>query len=108
MEKEKLTMTLKLLANSNARSETARIRDVFEQIESALHAGVSRSMILDSLHEQGFKMTLRSFESAIYRLRKEKRTPIQHQSNHVMKIAGFNVSAPRFNPNQKTENDLLT
>lgn len=106
---EKLSGTLKLLATGDThRSEAARLRDVFDHIESAMQAGVSRSAILSALHEQGFHMTLKSFESAIYRLRKMKRMPAEKHNKAVVRIAGFDVvSTNRFTHNQIPENDLL-
>jgi hypothetical protein len=71
MDKERVASALRDLGSSESRSETARLREVFHDIEAALAAGVSRNAILETLHEQGFKMTLKSFESALYRLRKK-------------------------------------
>ncbi|MDC5123763.1 hypothetical protein NRA16_17775 [Acinetobacter baumannii] len=66
---------LRALAKGDSnRSETARLRDVIDDVEAALEAGVSRSAILETLHQQGFKMSLKSFESALYRIRKKRAT----------------------------------
>ena len=64
-----------------SRSETARLRDIFESIEVAIGAGVSRAAILKTLNENGFRMTLKSFESALYRIRREQRTGRTQQDN---------------------------
>lgn len=73
MQKDTVTKTLRSLAEGDrSRSETARLRDVLPEIEAALGAGVKRSAILEALQGQGFTMTLKSFESALYRLRKAK------------------------------------
>lgn len=61
-----------LAKGDKARSETARLRDVFDEVEAAINAGVSRAAILEALHEKGFTMAMRSFESALYRIRKER------------------------------------
>lgn len=61
-----------LAKGDKARSETARLRDVFDEVETAINAGVSRAAILAALHEKGFSMGMRSFESALYRIRKER------------------------------------
>ena len=108
MEKEKLLATLKSLATGNARSETARLRDVFEHVEGALKSGVSRSAVLEALHQQGFSMKLRSFESAMYRIRKKVRKCGPQTHNQTLKIGGFKVSTP--SPQARIineENDLL-
>lgn len=62
-----------LAAGEKHRSETARLRDVFDEVENALNAGVSRVAVLDALHAQGFSLTLKSFESALYRIRQKRR-----------------------------------
>ncbi len=61
-----------LAADNKGRSETARLRDVIEDVEAALNAGVKRRAILEALNQQGFKMTLKGFESAMYRIRKQR------------------------------------
>ncbi|EOT2876171.1 hypothetical protein ACNDVF_004990 [Escherichia coli] len=61
-----------LAKGDSSRSETARLRDVIDDVEAALEAGVSRTAILETLHQQGFKMSLKSFESALYRIRKKR------------------------------------
>jgi len=72
MSKNSVAEALRTLATSDkSRSETARLRDVFGEVEDALKAGVSRAAILETLHAQGFTMTPKSFESALYRLRKQ-------------------------------------
>lgn len=73
MSKDSVVEALRALATSDdRRSETARLRDVFDEVEDALQAGVSRTAILETLHGQGFTMTAKSFESALYRLRRRR------------------------------------
>lgn len=73
MQKDSVAEVLRSLASGDKdRSETARLRDVFPDVEAALQAGVSRAAILNALHAQGFTMTLRSFESALYRIRRQR------------------------------------
>lgn len=73
MTKTNVTDVLRELAKGDkSRSETARLRDVIDEVEAALDAGVSRSAVLEALHGQGFTMTLKSFESALYRIRKQR------------------------------------
>lgn len=62
----------KLAASDQHRSETARLRDVFDEIEAALKAGVSRRAILETLHKNGFTMNLRTFDTALYRIRRDR------------------------------------
>jgi hypothetical protein len=73
MTKTSVADVLRELAKGDkSRSETARLRDVIDEVEAALDAGVSRSAVLEALHGQGFTMTLKSFESALYRIRKQR------------------------------------
>lgn len=76
MSKETIGEALtRLASDTKGRSETARLKDVLPQIEAALAAGVSRAAVLDTLHGQGFKMNMKSFESALYRLRRRQQGP---------------------------------
>jgi hypothetical protein len=69
-----LSAVLRALARGDsARSETARLRDVIDDVEAALSAGVSRAKVLEELHGHGFTMNLKSFESALYRIRKSRK-----------------------------------
>lgn len=61
-----------LVTSGSKKSETARLRLVFDEIELAFESGVSRESMLETLHAQGFTMALRSFDNAMYRLRKER------------------------------------
>lgn len=62
-----------LAREDKGRSNTARLRDVFEDVQAALTAGVKRGIVLETLNGHGFNMTLKGFESALYRIRKQKR-----------------------------------
>ena len=72
MDDNNISEKLKLLAKSKNRSATSRIREIFDQIEAALQAGVRRKDVHKALNEDGFEITLESFELAIYRIRKER------------------------------------
>jgi hypothetical protein len=63
-----------LATGSSGRSDTARLRDLYPTVETALAAGVSHAAILKALHDDGFTLTLKSFQSALYRLRKKAST----------------------------------
>lgn len=75
IDKEKVSAALQELAAEHARSpksQTARLREVLDDVEAALTAGASHAAVLATLHAQGFTFTLRSFESTLGRLRKER------------------------------------
>lgn len=76
VDREKVSAALRDLAAEHARtprSQTARLREVLDDLEAALTAGASHAAVLATLHAQGFSFTLRSFESTLARLRKERR-----------------------------------
>lgn len=58
--------------NADLRSQSARLRDVFDDIEVAINAGVPLSSILATLHAHGFSMSLGVFKTTLYRLRNRK------------------------------------
>jgi hypothetical protein len=62
---------LKALSQGKNRSATARLREIFVEIEAALRSGVRRKDVHQALSESGFEITFESFELAIYRIRKE-------------------------------------
>ena len=65
---------LNALATGNtARSETAKLRDVFDAVENALKAGVRREAILETLKKDGINLSHKGFDSAITRIRKERK-----------------------------------
>lgn len=61
-----------LAAGTQNRSETARMKEIIDEVEAALAAGVSREAVRQELNTQGFTMTSKSFESALYRIRKKR------------------------------------
>lgn len=61
-----------LAKDGSAKSETARLRDIFDDVEEALRSGVRRGAVLAKLNENGFTMTAASFKSALQRIRKER------------------------------------
>jgi len=94
MQKNSVADVLRALATGDkARSETARLRDVVDEVEAALSAGVSRAAILEALHGQGFTMTLKSFESALYRIRKQ-RGSIGQQTAQPVPLPPVSPAAP--------------
>ncbi len=60
-----------LAADRTKRSKTAVLREVFIEIETAVHAGVSQVVILAELRALGLEMSEHAFRSAIRRLRAE-------------------------------------
>lgn len=78
MDKIDASARLRALATGDKlRTDTARLRDVFDDVEAALNAGVSRVNVLAELQNLGYTMTLASFKSALQRIRKERNKAVK-------------------------------
>jgi hypothetical protein len=55
------------------RSQTARLREVIDDLEAVLAASASHADVLRTLHAQGFSFALQHIASTLARLRKERR-----------------------------------
>jgi hypothetical protein len=76
MDKIAVAQSLRALAADNkGRSKTARLRDVLDDVEAALAAGVPRSAVLQTLAQHGLDMTLATFETTLRRLRRKRAGP---------------------------------
>ncbi len=62
----------KALRNLTPATDTAKLREIFGEVDAALKNGVSREVVWEALKEKGFTFTLNSFNSAVTRLRKEQ------------------------------------
>jgi hypothetical protein len=72
MEKASIAEALRALASdSENRTKIGRLRELYPDIETAQKAGVSNSKIVETLKAQGLDVTLKTFETMLYRLRKE-------------------------------------
>lgn len=70
MDKNAIAQKLKALASDHTyRSKAARFRDVFNDVEETLAAGVSRVKVLETLSGLGLDYTLKGFDSALRRNR---------------------------------------
>jgi len=73
MSKDDIAARMRALATDDKRrSETARLRESFDEAEAALKAGAPQAEVLAELHAAGFTMTMASFKSALQRIRKER------------------------------------
>ncbi len=111
MTKPSVADALRELATGDQnRSETARLRDVIDDVEAALDAGVSRAAVLEALHTQGFTMTLKSFESALYRIRKqrERGRPARRSSASVAPSPHSREAPPAVEPDMPEKTGHLS
>lgn len=74
MDKKAVAERLKeLLTDDAKRSKAARLRDVLDEVETALASGAKRADILATLAAHGLDMSLPTFETTLKRLRLERR-----------------------------------
>lgn len=74
MDKETIKQKLNALSTgSTSRSQTARLRDIYDEVNLAIKSGVKLTAIIEMLNQNGFNLTRDGFKSAIKRIRKEKR-----------------------------------
>lgn len=93
----KLSDSLRELAQADTRPAAARLRDVLDDVEAALAAGVRRADIVQKLNDAGITITLRGFDSALYRARKmrEKKTPTAPYNSAAAPPAPAPQAAPK-------------
>lgn len=76
MDRKAIAKRLQALASDDSiRSKAARFRDILDDVEMALAAGVSRTRIRQELEDQGLEMTLATFDTTLARLRKQRERP---------------------------------
>ena len=77
MAKEGIVEQLNELASDDSkRSNVARLRDIIDVVESTIAAGVTRAEIVKTLSRNGFEMSLGTFNTELYRIRKKRRQPL--------------------------------
>lgn len=83
MDKKIITESLRqLAADDKKRSQTARLRDVIDEIETTLAAGVSRADVVKVLGDQGLQMTINAFDSALRRIRQKRKENVNTYRSH--------------------------
>ena len=107
MNSTKLSEELrKLAADNQKRTKSSRLNDVFDDIEHALNNGISRQSIIDLLAENGFEISMKTFESSLARLRKKRKehADIKSSSDIQTDIKTVNNN---FSTNKLTENPAI-
>jgi len=95
MDKKALSDQLHELARSANRSKAAQLRDVIDEIEVALAAGVPRSAVLHVLSAHGLQMTMATFETTLRRNRAARaRNPAPLAVSSVGKGMAANIEHP--------------
>ncbi|MDF0606761.1 hypothetical protein HZU77_014020 [Neisseriaceae bacterium TC5R-5] len=76
MDRKAIAERLRALASDDKkRSKAARLRDVIDDVETALAAGVPRSSVVEELAAQGLQMSLATFETTLKRIRQKRGKP---------------------------------
>lgn len=73
MDRKAIAEQLRALASDDKkRSKAARLRDVIEDVEGALAAGVPQATVVETLASHGLEMTLKSFKTTLGRIRQKR------------------------------------
>lgn len=76
MDRKAIAERLRALASDDKkRSKAARLRDVIDDVEAALAAGVPRASVVEELMNHGLEMTLATFETTLKRIRQKRGKP---------------------------------
>ena len=76
MSKSIIIEQLKALASDDTkRSKAARLRDVIDEVEATLAAGITRAAVVKMLAENGLEMSLATFNSELQKIRNKRGKP---------------------------------
>ena len=73
MSDQQISSKLRAIADGPKKTDTARLRDIFDDVEYAL-ARKTQSDVLSILHEEGFKFTEAGFRYSLAKIRRERGT----------------------------------
>ena len=73
MSDQQISSKLRAIAAGPKKTETARLRDIFDDVEHAL-LRKTQSDVLSILHEGGFKFTEAGFRYSLAKIRRERGT----------------------------------
>lgn len=76
MSETEISGILKDLAESKERTETSKLRDVFNEVNFALQRGVSQAIVLEHLKKIGFTFGINGFKYSFNKIRKERGIPL--------------------------------
>jgi hypothetical protein len=99
-----------LAAGVEHRSKTARLRDLFDDVEAALSAGVHSHVIVNELKTFGLDMSVATFHSTLKRLRKERGAALPKITSAVAVIdepAKIVTAAPRDQASQNSNLETI-
>jgi hypothetical protein len=101
----------KLAGGMDGKSETAKIREVIDSVELALLSGVNRKKVFDTLKESlGIKMNFKTFETALHRIRKErklKKIPSNNSNSIQIESPNTGNQIIQYSNSQSKNTDLI-
>lgn len=93
---------LRQLSNGTFRSKTARLRDLYDEVERLRSSGVTHAKIIETMRDNGLEFGLRTFEVTLYRIKRERENNLLLKTNAAIKsIIKVSVSAPVVAPFNK-------
>lgn len=105
--KDAITKRLKELSEDKTnKSKTAQLREIIDQIEATIAAGVPHSTIVETLTNNGIEISINTFRASLKRIRKKKTEPgkqSQKTKQHPL-ITRKNDEPIETEPVQKTDN----
>lgn len=112
MDRKAVAERLRALASDDMkRSKAARLRDVFDDVEAALAAGVSRSLVIEELAAHGLELTLATFETTLKRIRqkrgKQSTTSVKSVSQSQGQPIKPRETPPLLETNNEAENSVV-
>lgn len=91
--KNKLIDGLRQAAKGEARSKTARLREIYDEIEAAKAAGLSLKAIVDVLRERGLEFDLDTFVNIRQRIKNERKGEQKTKQTSIAQTATAITSA---------------
>ena len=109
MTKKTIIQELEELASDETkRSKAARLRDIFDTVETTLATGVSIKEVVKKLSEHGIDMSIGSFKNEMHRIRKKRGKPsasLSKSEPNKAKASTVQESKKNDEPEPEAEND---
>lgn len=89
MDRSSIKERLRALASDDKkRSKAARLRDVIDDVEGALSAGVPRAVVVEELAAHGLNFSLASFVTTLQRIREKRAKPSTTPVRSIGQVIG--------------------
>jgi len=89
-ERDALVKTLRDITAKSSRSKIARLREIFDEVETAKANGASNEVIVNGLKKHGLIFDVNNFKNARSRILKERALQALIQSSQEDKHHGDN------------------